>query len=190
MTTERSYNIPLRKGFINTPRWCRTKKAVSVLREFLIRHTKREDVRIGLLLNEHIWKHGGKNPPHHVKVDVWIEADYANAELSGHTYKEAVKVKKKEEPTTLKDKLAAKLEKRGSKDEKEQNKKDEKKKGDKKTDEKEKKEDKTEENTEINADAAESEMAKEEKAEKPKKAAKPKTETPRKAVKKEVKKEE
>ena len=109
MVNERSYNIPLRQGFVNTPRWKRTKKAVSVLREFLVQHTKHEDVKIGMHLNQHIWKHGGKNPPHHVKVNVWIEDDNAKAELSGHDYKEALRVKKKEEPKSLKDKLAKKL---------------------------------------------------------------------------------
>ncbi|MFH1916916.1 MAG: 50S ribosomal protein L31e [Nanoarchaeota archaeon] len=109
MATERSYNVPLRTGFMNTPRWKRTKKAITILREFLIQHTKREDVKIGMHLNERIWKHGGKNPPHHIKVDVWIEDDHAKAELSGYVFKEAVKAKKKEGPKTLKDKLAKKL---------------------------------------------------------------------------------
>jgi large subunit ribosomal protein L31e len=109
-TLERTYVVPLRKGFVKTPRWKRAKRAVSILRIFLQKHTKRDDVKIGMHLNEFMWKHGIKNPPHHVKVDVWIEDDYAKAELHGQKFKEAVKMKKKEdEPKTLKDKLTAKL---------------------------------------------------------------------------------
>jgi large subunit ribosomal protein L31e len=109
-TLERTYVVPLRKGFVKTPRWKRAKRAVSILRIFLQKHTKRDDVKIGMHLNEFMWKHGIKNPPHHVKVDVWIEDDHAKAELHGQKFKDAVRMKKKEdEPKTLKDKLQAKL---------------------------------------------------------------------------------
>ena len=108
MMADRTYTIPLRKGYINTASHKKSKKAITTLRSFLQRHTKREDVRIGMHLNEHIWKHGIKNPPPRVKVDVWIDKEFAKAELSGMEYKEAVKPKKKEEEG-LKDKLAKKI---------------------------------------------------------------------------------
>ena len=45
--TERTYNIPLRKGFINTARHKKTKKAVSTLKEFLQKHLKSDKIKIG-----------------------------------------------------------------------------------------------------------------------------------------------
>lgn len=65
---ERNYNIPLRKSYMKAPRWKRTKKAVNALREFLVKHMKSDTIKIQKYLNLHLWKHGIKNPPHHVKV--------------------------------------------------------------------------------------------------------------------------
>lgn len=93
-TIERTYNIPLRKEYLKVPNWKRTKKAVSAAKQFLQRHMKSEDVRLGKHLNEELWKHGIRNPPHHVKVTV-IKDDkgVVRAELFGHQ----IEVKKKEE---------------------------------------------------------------------------------------------
>lgn len=65
---ERSYNIPLRKKYQRAPRWKRTNRAVKAVREFVIKHMKSKEVKIGKYANLLIWKHGGKNPPHHIKV--------------------------------------------------------------------------------------------------------------------------
>ena len=81
---ERTYNVPLRKEFRKVPRWRKSKKAVTALREFLIKHMKSENVKLGKELNEEIWKHGIKNPPHHVKVTVTKNNDgEVKAELFG-----------------------------------------------------------------------------------------------------------
>ncbi|KYK25615.1 hypothetical protein AYK26_05745 [Euryarchaeota archaeon SM23-78] len=107
---ERSYNIPLRKRYVHAAKHKRTPKAVRAVREFLKKHMKTEQVRLGMHLNEHLWKHGIKNPPHHVKVHAIKEEDVVKAELEGFEFKEAVKAEpKKKEPKTVKDKLAAKL---------------------------------------------------------------------------------
>ncbi len=83
-TIERTYNVPLRKEYRKVPRWRRTKKAVDALRLFLEKHMKSEDVKISKELNEHVWKHGIKNPPHHVKVSVTKdEKGVVNANLFG-----------------------------------------------------------------------------------------------------------
>tara|TARA_Y100000310_G_C20412457_1_gene682693 strand:+ start:277 stop:726 length:450 start_codon:yes stop_codon:yes gene_type:complete len=107
---ERTYNIPLRKHFRRTSKWKKTKKAVSGLQQFLKRHMKVEKVKLGPKLNEELWSKGGKNPPHHVKVDVISDDGVAKAELSGHKYidkaelkKEAEK-KKEEKPEEIKKK--------------------------------------------------------------------------------------
>jgi large subunit ribosomal protein L31e len=133
---ERSYNVPLRKSFRETAKHKKTPRAVRVLREFLKKHMKAEEVKLGMHLNEHMWKHGIKNPPHHVKVHAIKEDDVVKAELEGFEYKEAVKSEKKKEPTTMKDKLVEKL---GGKEEKEEpakEEKEEKKAEEKKTEEK------------------------------------------------------
>jgi len=67
-TLERTYNVPLRKEYMKAPRWNRTKKAVTALRQFLAKHMKSENVLLSKELNEELWKHGIQNPPHHVKV--------------------------------------------------------------------------------------------------------------------------
>src|SRR5574342_719855 len=70
MALERTYIIPLRKGWLKAPRYRRAKKAVNTLKEFLVRHMKSDDVRVMPELNLEIWKHGMKNPPSRVKVNV------------------------------------------------------------------------------------------------------------------------
>lgn len=67
---ERTYNVPLRKEFQKVQRWKKSKKAIAALREFLEKHMKSNDIKIGTDVNEEIWKHGIKNPPHHIKVNV------------------------------------------------------------------------------------------------------------------------
>ncbi len=65
---ERTYNVPLRKEWMHAPKYKRAKKAVKALREFMMRHMKSEDIRIGNYANLEIWKRGIKSPPHHIKV--------------------------------------------------------------------------------------------------------------------------
>ncbi len=96
---ERIYNIPLRKEYLKSPKWRRTEKAVTALRKFLSRHMKTEEVRLGTELNELLWKHGIRNPPHHVKVTVSKDdKGVARAELFGAKKKSerTAKVKKEE----------------------------------------------------------------------------------------------
>jgi large subunit ribosomal protein L31e len=97
-TIERTYNVPLRKEHRKVPRWRKTKKAVDALREFLVKHMKSEDVKLSTELNEHIWKHGIKNPPHHVKVSVTKdEKGVVNADLFGAKEKAEKKVAARKE---------------------------------------------------------------------------------------------
>ena len=74
---ERYYVVPLAKnGFEKVPRWKRSKKAIIVLREFLIRHMKPEgDVYISQELNERVWENGIKNPPRKIRVRVTKSVD-------------------------------------------------------------------------------------------------------------------
>ncbi|VVB81595.1 50S ribosomal protein L31e [uncultured archaeon] len=67
---ERTYVIPLRKGWLKAQRYKRAKKAINTLKEFLKKHMKSEDVRLGTHLNLFVWKHGIRCPPSRVKVNV------------------------------------------------------------------------------------------------------------------------
>ncbi len=106
---ERSYNIPIRKKTRETAKHKKTPRAIRVVRQFLQKHMKAEDVKLGPKLNLFMWKHGIKNPPHHVKVHAIKEDDVVRAELEGFEYKEAVKSEKTKEPKTMKEKLEKKL---------------------------------------------------------------------------------
>ena len=92
---ERTYNVPLRKEFQKVPRWQKSQKAVKALRQFLSKHMKSDNVKIGKSINEQIWKHGIKNPPHHVKITVTKDdKGEVKAELFGMKKKEDKKGKK------------------------------------------------------------------------------------------------
>ncbi|RMF55840.1 hypothetical protein D6745_00995 [Candidatus Woesearchaeota archaeon] len=97
---EKTFNIPLRKEFQKSPKYKRAKKAVSAVRMFLRRHMKSENIKIGPHLNEALWKHGIKNPPHHVKVNALkTEDNVVKVELVGFPIEE-----KKEEDKKKKEK--------------------------------------------------------------------------------------
>ena len=81
---ERNYTIPLRKAFLKAPAYRRAKRAVSEVRIFATRHMKASEVKIGKYLNLALWKHGIKNPPHHVKVVCTKDAEgIVKVELEG-----------------------------------------------------------------------------------------------------------
>ncbi|MBI2136365.1 50S ribosomal protein L31e [Candidatus Woesearchaeota archaeon] len=98
MAIERVYNVPLRKGYMKAPMYRRTKKAVNTLRAFVARNMKvsEDEVKLGKYVNLELWKHGIKNPPHHVKVNV-KKNDEGNvfAELVGAPVEEATIVTSK-----------------------------------------------------------------------------------------------
>ncbi|MBI4139445.1 60S ribosomal protein L31 [Candidatus Woesearchaeota archaeon] len=82
---ERSYVIPLRSEWSKVPKYKRAKKAVTALKQFLSRHMKSEDVRLGNSLNLAVWSRGIKNPPHKLEVTaVKLEKEgYVLADLKG-----------------------------------------------------------------------------------------------------------
>lgn len=117
MAIERTYTVPLRRGYINTPQYYRTNKAMATLRAFLVRHMKVADerVRIGQYLNLYIWKNGIKNPPARVTIVVRKDDEgNVTAELEGKSFKETVKPQaRQEQPTGLKERLQAAVGKKG-----------------------------------------------------------------------------
>ncbi|MDP3733838.1 MAG: 50S ribosomal protein L31e [Nanoarchaeota archaeon] len=97
MVLERTYNVPLRKEYQKVAYWKRTKKAVTAMRQFIIKHMKSENVKLGKELNDKLWQHGIRNPPHHVKITVTKnDQGEVRAELFGITKKDKKTVKKEE----------------------------------------------------------------------------------------------
>lgn len=81
---ERIYTIPLRRKTVKTARYKRSPKALKVIREFLKKHMKSDEVRISRDVNEFIWAHGIKRPPGKVKVKaVKDESGVVTATLEG-----------------------------------------------------------------------------------------------------------
>lgn len=107
---KREYVVPLRRGFLNTPRYYRTNKAVRVLKEFMKKHMKSDNIKIGPKLNDLIWVNGIKNPPCKVKVIATKDKEgLVRVELVGFEYKDFKQVETKEKPETLKEKIADKV---------------------------------------------------------------------------------
>ena len=108
---ERTYTIPLRSGFRKSPKYYRTNRAISTLRAFVVRHMKvsEENVRIGQILNDELWRNGIKNPPARITVTLHKGEDgIVLAELAGKTYQGTVKPEaRREEPQGLKERLQA-----------------------------------------------------------------------------------
>ena len=137
---ERAYNVPLRKEYLKAPNWNRSKKAVTALRQFIVKHMKSDNVLLGKYVNKYIWKHGIKNPPHHVKVNAIkddkgiVKVELAELPRSAQRKikkeieakkkvegKKAEEEKEKKEKETKKEKIEEKLE--DKKEEKEEKKK-------------------------------------------------------------------
>ncbi len=64
---ERIYTVPFRKVWI-TARDRRAAKATRVLRQFVMRHMKTDDVKISNEINEELWARGIQKPPRKVRI--------------------------------------------------------------------------------------------------------------------------
>lgn len=70
---EREYIVPLKKYTLKVPQYKRAKKAIRVLKEFVVKHMKVRDrdlrkVKIDIHLNNEIWFRGIKKPVNKIKV--------------------------------------------------------------------------------------------------------------------------
>jgi len=77
---ERTYTIPLREVY-DAPRPRRANKAVKVIKDFLVRHMKTDNVKLDSSINEAIWERSREKPPRKIKVKVVKEEDVAVASL-------------------------------------------------------------------------------------------------------------
>ncbi|MGB7000630.1 MAG: 50S ribosomal protein L31e [Halobacteriota archaeon] len=77
---ERIYTIPL-KAVKKAPRWKRSNRAIALIREYLMKHTKSEYILIDTAINEKVWARGSQKPPSKIRVKVTEEEDIIRAEL-------------------------------------------------------------------------------------------------------------
>jgi len=70
MVLERQYVIPLRKEWLKVPKYCRAKKGVKAVKQFICKHMKCEmnDVKLSRWVNEQVWGRGIKYPPAKIKI--------------------------------------------------------------------------------------------------------------------------
>jgi large subunit ribosomal protein L31e len=105
---EREYNIPVRKEVMKAPKYKRAKKAMTAVREFLVKNMKCADVKLGPQINKYVWDRGIKYPPHHVKVKaIRTEDNIVHAELVGFDY--VVKKKAEKQSKTKLEEAAERL---------------------------------------------------------------------------------
>lgn len=72
---ERIYTVPLRKAYWTGSRLRRANRAVRILREFVQRHMKPEEIVIQKEVNEKIWSRGIQKPPRRVRIRVTKNED-------------------------------------------------------------------------------------------------------------------
>jgi large subunit ribosomal protein L31e len=104
---EKIYTIPL----VESKKKCKNKRtpyAVKIVKNYLIKHTKAKEIKLGKQLNEEIWKRGIRKPPRRVRVKAIKDGDVVKAELIGFEYEE-FKAKPKSEKKGMKEKLMARL---------------------------------------------------------------------------------
>ncbi len=113
------YTIPLREAFKKSEKK-RTPYAARLIREYLKRHTKAAEIKIGKKLNEKVWERGIRKPPRRVRVKVLKEGSVAKAEILGFEYEE-FKAKPKTEKKGMKEKLLGRLGPKAMKKQEEEN---------------------------------------------------------------------
>ncbi|MCK9152456.1 50S ribosomal protein L31e [Methanobacterium alcaliphilum] len=71
---ERVYVIPLRKAK-DVPRTIRAPKSVRIVKEFLQKHMKSEEIKLDASVNEKLWERGIQKIPSKIKVKAVKEED-------------------------------------------------------------------------------------------------------------------
>ena len=109
---ERTYTVPLRKEYLKAPNWKRTPKAVIALKQFLAKHMKAKEIRLGKEVNDLIWKKGIRNPPPKIKVNVSKNKEgVVTAELFGVVKNDKKEKKEQKKTKTTKETPKVKEEK-------------------------------------------------------------------------------
>lgn len=137
ITEKRTYIIPLRKVWMKVPQYKRTARAMRAIREYIKKHTKETEIKIGKHLNLKMWSRGPKKPPHKIHVNaIPVEVmekkkmvgRFIKVELFGAPEENAEEKKETIEKVVEKPKEAEEKEEAPSKEKKKSKEKKEKKK--------------------------------------------------------------
>ena len=98
MADEKVFTIPLR-GAYNEQRTKRSKVAINIVKDYLKRHMKSENIFIGDSINKQIWSRGIQKPPRKIRIHALKENGIVYAEVLDVEIKtpSAEEMKKKEE---------------------------------------------------------------------------------------------
>ena len=107
MAEEKIYNIKLTEAYKKSLRR-RSPYAVRLVKDYVGKHAKAKDVKIGSRLNEAIWERGMTRPARSVRVKVVRDGTTAKVELMGYEYKD-FKAQAKKEHQGMKEKLMERL---------------------------------------------------------------------------------
>jgi len=99
---ERQYVVPLRRACVKTCRYLRAKKAMRIIREFMKRHMKSDDIKLGMELNELVWSRGGQTIPSKVTLTALKEDEKVYVNLVGKPLKKEKKEEKTEKEEEVK----------------------------------------------------------------------------------------
>lgn len=80
MPEERIYIIPLRKAK-KAPHQRRARSAAKLVREFLERHMKSDEIKLDSKLNSKLWERGARSPPSKIRVRA-VKQDDGSVEAS------------------------------------------------------------------------------------------------------------
>jgi len=72
---ERIYTVPLRRAYWTGSRLRRSNRAVRILRKFVERHMKPEEIVIQTEVNEQIWSRGIQKPPRRIRIRATKNSD-------------------------------------------------------------------------------------------------------------------
>jgi|LGVF01.2.fsa_nt_gb large subunit ribosomal protein L31e len=72
---ERIYTVPLRRAYWTGSRLRRSNRAIRILRKFVERHMKPEEIVISAEVNEKIWSRGIQKPPRRVRIRATKNSD-------------------------------------------------------------------------------------------------------------------
>ncbi len=104
---ERIFTIPLRESYKKSERK-RSPYTIRLVRDYLKKHTKASDVKLGDEINKAVWARGMRKPLRRIRVKAIMINDVVKAELVGFDYKE-FKAAPKTEKKGAKEKLMERL---------------------------------------------------------------------------------
>ena len=113
---EKIYTINLRKLALKESKWKRSKKSVALVKNFLKRHMKTDEIKLDKSITEEIWKRGSHKPPSKIRIKAYETEEgekdekkkFVKAELLGVIHKE-VKEKKEEIEKKVEEKVEKEL---------------------------------------------------------------------------------